>query len=130
MLNPIFSDNATVIIGKGNNPIRTTYVYDDKNGITDIEIEFYQEGDKYYYRYKAGDESYPENYSKGEEFDPGKVLEINVSSKDRVSDDDLSGANATIINNTDMPVNIVYYHEDSKNPRLNISKMEGDVIIN
>jgi len=129
MLNPITSDNTTAIIGEGGDETRSSYVYADKNEIVNAEVEFYQQNNKYYYRFKIEGESNPKNYTTGNVFDPGKILEVQVFSVDRINEDDNSGMKLDIINNTDLPANIIYYSEDNVNPRLDFNKIEGDVII-
>jgi type IV pilus assembly protein PilO len=128
-LSPIISDKTSVIIGKGDDVSSVTAVYYDDNSATDIEFVLTQSDGVYYYKYKAGNDTYPNDYSTAVAFDPGSTLEILISSDDRIGDSDLSGANATIINNTDMPVNIVYYKEDFDNPRFTLGYTEGEVIV-
>lgn len=130
ILDPITSDGTTVIIGKTGDPQGQTYARADKNAVENIEIEFYQSGSTYYYHYKTSSESYPASYSSGAVFTPGNAIEIQLISSDRTSADDLSGANATIINKTDIPVNIVKFSEDQATPRLKIVKTEGLVNAN
>ena len=117
MINPITSDNSTAIIGEMEDNKRLSYVYADNTGLVDGEIEFYQTGGNYYYRYKLGNQSNPNNYATGNQFDPEAVLEIEVYSSERYGDEDLSGINATIKNSTDKPVHVYYYSEDINDPR-------------
>lgn len=126
-LMPITADPTTVTIARTKDPSRKSYIYDDKNEFVDVEIEFSMGNGKYYYRYKTKGNSYPRDYSTPLEFDPGSALEIQIFSADRVSDDDKSGVNATLINKTNMPLSVVYYKEDSNRPRFNVVKTEGQV---
>jgi type IV pilus assembly protein PilO len=82
----------------------------------------------YYYRYKVGTISYPTNYTQGYIFEPGEELEIQIFSADRLDETDVSGLDLSIINETDMVVNIVYYSEDFEDPRLALTS-EGPVAI-
>lgn len=129
ILDPITADNTTVVIGQNLTTEGITSVHADDNKFVNVELSFYQSNGKYYYRYKAGSDTYPKVYSEGIEFNPGNTLELQVISSQRNSQDDNSGANATIINNTDMPFNVVYFNEDQENPRLNITKIVGEVVI-
>lgn len=128
-LDPVIDDKPTVTIGRTNDAIKESYAYAYQTKVAPIEIEFYQDKDVYFYHYKTDTDSYPDSYEKGVAFDPGVVIEVQVISSKRKGAEDESGANATIINKTDMPVNVVYYSEDNKNPRLNIVKIQGDVVI-
>lgn len=118
LLDPLQSDRTTTTIGRSGDPVRDTYVYDENPGVVSGEIHFYQEDGFYFYRYRVEDDSYPEIYTQSYMFDPGEELEIQILSAYRVDEDDISGLNMNIINETDMVVNIVYYSEDFDNPRF------------
>jgi len=118
LLDPLQSDRTTTILGRTGDLTRATYVLNDAVGIAEGEINFYQEGEYYYYKYRIGDSTYPTDYALGYMFEPGEELEIRIFSSDRVDADDISGFNLNIINETDMVVNIVYYSEDFENPRF------------
>ena len=126
-LEPITADPTTVTIGRTNDGARRTYLYADKNSFENATIEFFMKDNKYFMRYKTEERSYPSNYEEGIEFDPGKALELQIFSSRRVSDDDNSGLNATLINKTNLPLRIVYFSEDTSRPRFNIVKTEGEV---
>ncbi len=128
-LNPVNGQNPTVTLGRTNDSLKESYLYAYLSEVVPVEIEFYQEEDIYYYRYRMDVETYPKVYDVGIAFDPGLFIEVQILSGKRSGSEDKSGANATIINNTDMPVSIVYSNEDETNPRLNIVKIQGDVII-
>jgi hypothetical protein len=65
---------------------------------------------------------------KGVEFNPETALEIQVLSTKRLSEDDKSGVNATLINKTNMPLSVILYNEDSKRPRFKIFEKQGNII--
>lgn len=128
-LAPITSDSETVVIGLTKGLDDSSMVYSDKNGMIDVEFNFYQSGGKYYYKYKAGTDSNPKDYATGVEFDPGKEIKISINSKKRTGEADLGGANTTFINTTDLTLNVVSKEEDAQNPRLKVNKVQGDVVI-
>jgi len=127
-LDPIKSDRTTTTLGKTGDPAGETFLLDDNENISNGEINFFQIDGVYYYRYKIGTSSYPVNYTQGYVFEPGEELEVQIFSADRLDDSDVSGLNLTVINDTDMVVNIVYYSEDFDNPRLTVNS-EGPVVI-
>ena len=94
-----------------------------------IEIRITQSEDTYYYRYKTSASTFPTDYSKGVAFDPGTMIDLKVISSRRYDDNDLSGVNAVLINETDLPMNIRIEYEDPNRPRFNIVEQRGNVII-
>jgi type IV pilus assembly protein PilO len=124
---PITADPTTVTIGRTNDIERKSYIFADENSEENITIEFYMENKKYFLRYKTETSSYTYDY-KGVEFNPETALEIQVLSTKRLSEDDKSGVNATLINKTNMPLSVILYNEDSKRPRFKIFEKQGNII--
>lgn len=84
---------------------------------------------KYKVSYKIGNETYPEdNYADGVEFVPGDTLDLYVVSSERLSKDDLSGVELTIINTSDLVLNYKVVNDDPENPRFKLGKVTGQVI--
>ena len=79
----ITSDLPTIMIGKANDDLRTTYVYADSNSEENVEMILTQDGDKYYYKYKTSKGTFPANYNGlGAEFVPtSKNIVLNVLSE-------------------------------------------------
>jgi type IV pilus assembly protein PilO len=128
---PIQSDAPTVSLGLFNDTTYNSYVYVDNNQIENIEIQFKQDGDKYFYKYKALLGSYPENYQFWIEFEPvNEFISMTVTSTARTSEDDQSGANISIINNTDKLFYINVYSDDLVRPRVNVETTENVIIKN
>ncbi|MDA3845229.1 MAG: hypothetical protein PF505_01630 [Vallitaleaceae bacterium] len=127
-LDPTQSDRTTTTLGKSGDPAGLTYILEDNDKVSSGEVNFYQVDGVYYYRYKVGTISYPTNYTQGYIFEPGEELEIQIFSADRLDETDVSGLDLSIINETDMVVNIVYYSEDFEDPRLALTS-EGPVAI-
>lgn len=122
----INSDLPAVVLGKGNDNSRVTYVYADKNEIEDVEIKFTQKGNAYYYKYKTSKEKYPKQYNdNGVQFIPEADgnISINILSESRFNSEDKSGVNLKIINETDRLVKVNINGDDASNPRVTI---EGD----
>ncbi len=94
-----------------------------------IEIHVSQNNDSYYYRYRTRSRTYPEDYSIGKEFVPGQVIDVKVISSGRYDAQDTSGVNATLINDTDLPMIVRVEYEDEARPRFNVINQEGNVSI-
>ncbi|MBW6410206.1 GspMb/PilO family protein [Clostridium weizhouense] len=110
----------TVMIGKSNDSLRTSYVYEDSNNQEEIEIVLTKNDDKYYYKYKTTNESYPSQYGGlGVEFIPvSDNIVIDVLSESRVTSNDKSGVKISIKNDTDKLVKVEISGDDTKDPRV------------
>lgn len=128
-LSTIYADRSTVILYKNRDLTGDTYVYDDGNTMIPVEIVFDQVGEEYVYKYKTSSEQFPGNYDQGVTFEPGAFIDLAVYSSARVDGDDNSGVDVTIINNTDLPVNIRVQSDDEGNPRFNIVNQTGEIQI-
>lgn len=119
----VSSDLPTVMVGKVNDFLRTTYVYGDNNAEETVEIILTQDKDKYYYKYKTSKGMYPTN-NKGAEFVPAaKNIVFNVLSEKRTGSNDKSELKLKITNKTDKLVNVDITGEDKIDPRVTV---EGD----
>lgn len=119
------SDLPSIMIGKTDDDLRTTYVYADSNSEESVEMTLTQEGTKYYYKYKTSNGAFPVNYNGlGAEFIPvSKNIVINILSGPRVTADDESNIKLKIVNKTDKLVEVNVTGDDAKNPRV---KIDGD----
>jgi type IV pilus assembly protein PilO len=128
---PIQSDSPTVSLGLFNDSTYNSYVYADTNEIENVELQFKQEGDKYFYKYKTLLGSYPDNYQFWIEFEPiNEFISMNVNSAARTSGDDQSGANIKIVNNTDKLFYINVFSDDLVRPRINVETTENVIVKN
>ena len=126
---PKASDIPTVTIGKSEDTKGTTYIEADNSGIESIEIELKNDGDKYYYSYKTSTKSYP-GLNKVEEFTPIEdVINVNISSQERLNSDDKSGIKLTVKNNTDKKININVIDDDKERPRVSISGIGPNISV-
>lgn len=121
----VSSDLPTVMVGKMNDFLRTTYVYGDNNGEENVEITLTQDKDKYYYRYKTSKAMYPSNNNgAGVEFVPAsKNIVFYVLSEKRTGSNDKSELKLKITNKTDKLVNVDITGDDKIDPRVTV---EGD----
>jgi type IV pilus assembly protein PilO len=128
----ISSDLPTVMIGKTNDDLRTTYIYADNNSEEKAEIIFTQDGDKYYYKYKTSKGTFPGNYEGlGAEFVPiSDNIVLDVLSENRITSNDKSELNLKIINKTDKLVNVNISGDDSADPRVTVDGDGSNISVN
>lgn len=121
----VTSDLPTIMLGKADDSLRTTYVYADSNSEENVEIILTQEGDKYYYKYKTSKGTLPANYNDlGAEFIPvSKNIILNILSEARVTANDKSNIKLKIVNKTNKLVEVNISGDDATNPRV---KIDGD----
>lgn len=119
------SELPTIILGKTNDSLKTTYVYADSNSEENAEIILTQVGKKYYCKYKTSKGTFPANYEGlGAEFVPvSKNIVINILSEARVTSNDESAIKLKVVNKTDKLAEVNISNDDAANPRV---KIEGD----
>lgn len=125
---PINSDLPTIVLGKSGDKDKKTYLNNDENSLSNIEMYISGDNGKYYYKYKVEGKSYPTKFEgNGEEFKPnGNDINFEIFSEKRVNKDDKSGANIKIMNSSDKEVNLIINKDDEKSPRVNVTT-EGKV---
>ncbi|MDM0466982.1 hypothetical protein QTH11_10980 [Clostridium perfringens] len=125
---PINSDLPTIVLGKADDKDKKTYLNNDENSVSNIEMYISGDNGKYYYKYKVEGKSYPTKFEgNGEEFKPnGNDINFEIFSEKRVNNDDKSGANIKVVNSSDKEVNLIINKDDEKSPRVNVTT-EGKV---
>ena len=120
---PINSDLPTIVLGKSDDKDKKTYLNNDENSVSNIEMYISGDNGKYYYKYKVEGKSYPTKFEgNGEEFKPnGNDINFEIFSEKRVNKDDKSGANIKIVNSSDKEVNLIINKDDEKSPRVNVT---------
>ncbi|MDD3049351.1 MAG: pilus assembly protein PilO [Bacilli bacterium] len=128
----INSDLPTIMMGKANDDLRTTYVYADNNSKEQVEMILTQDGDKYYYKYKTSKGTYPANYDGlGAEFVPkSQNIVIDLLSENRVTSSDNSELKLKIVNKTDKLVNVNVSGDDKSNPRVVVDGDGSNISVN
>lgn len=127
-MNPATSDQTPIVIGAKEDDNSSTYLSSDKNEVQSVTIRYFMNNGKYYVAYKIGDKSFPSNFEAGQEFDPGEKLSLLVNAANRKNADDKVAVNATIINETDKPLNIKVQNDDKESPRFKIINRKGKVV--
>ncbi|MDM0978514.1 hypothetical protein QTJ05_11245 [Clostridium perfringens] len=120
---PINSDLPTIVLGKSDDKDKKTYLNNDENSVSNIEMYISGDNGKYYYKYKVEGKSYPTKFEgNGEEFKPnGNDINFEIFSEKRANKDDKSGANIKIVNSSDKEVNLIINKDDEKSPRVNVT---------
>lgn len=122
------SELPPFMIGKAGDNTFNSYLYGSNAKMEDVEVEFTEEDNKYYYAYRIGNQKYPKS-GKGVEFTPkGSELQIKLTSEVRVGSEDTTGINLNVINNTTKEVNVIISGDDSANPRIPKPKAEGGTV--
>ena len=87
---PINSDLPTIVLGKSGDKDKKTYLNNDENSVSNIEMYISGDNGKYYYKYKVEGKSYPTKFEgNGEEFKPnGNDINFEIFSEKRVNKDD------------------------------------------
>lgn len=130
-IKPITSDLPTIVFGKTSDFKGDTYIYADNEEFENVEFEIFKENKNYYVRYKTEHDSYPANYEKDriKLHSKGKDINFEIFSYRRFAPEDRSGANLTLINATDLNLNVLIKNDDENRSRVNILKTAGNVFI-
>ena len=124
------SDMDSVVFGPKNDSTGSSTVSAAGNEMQDAYVRFFGENGEYYVQYSVGDKKYPAAaYDDGQLMLPGEELSMLVISSKRSGNDDKSGVNATIVNDTDMTLKIKIANEDGGNPRFVLKDYTGDVVV-
>lgn len=124
------ADMDAVIVGTTNDSKAKDSLANDTNGTQDLTITVDGSEGKYTVSYKLGKDTYPaKKYEEGVNFKPGDTLDILVLSSARTGNDDKVSVRAEIVNNTDMPLNILVSGDDTSSPRFSVTKKVGDITI-
>ena len=124
------SDMDPVVFGPKNDSTGSSTVSAAGNEMQDAYVRFFGENGEYYVQYSVGDKKYPAAaYDDGQLMLPGEELSMLVISSKRSGNDDKSGVNATIVNDTDMTLKIKIANEDGGNPRFVLKDYTGDVVV-
>lgn len=129
MLHAEGTDVDSVAVGQRDDLNGEKTLVANSNVQEKVTIRVTGKAGNYKVSYKIGNETYPEdNYADGVEFVPGDTLDLYVVSSERLSKDDLSGVELTIINTSDLVLNYKVVNDDPENPRFKLGKVTGQVI--
>ena len=123
---PYNSDLPTVTLGKTNDSQRETYVYADNPLFEDVEIYFSKIDGKYFYKYRTTRDRYPKDFNEWIEFKPlHNSINIIIYTHKRNSENDMSGVNIALYNETDKHVFLRITGDDQYRPRVNVVGKSG-----
>ncbi len=129
MLHAEDTDVDSVVVGQRDDITGEKTLCASSNVKEKVTIRVTGKAGEYKVSYKIGNETYPEdNYAEGEAFNCGDTLDLYVISSSRLSKDDHSGAELTIINNSDLVLNYKVVNDDEEDPRFTLGKVTGQVI--
>ena len=124
------ADSDSIAIGKKGDSTGESVLSTNAAKKEDVTISFAGANGNYTVQYKIGSITYPAtNYTAGVAFDPGNLLSMLIISSPRMSEDDLNGVSATIVNDTDMTLYVKVVNDDESNPRFTLKEKWGDVVI-
>lgn len=126
IIDPVVSDNSAITMGKAKDSKRETYLYEETNAPSKVQIHFTQSGNDYYVKYQVGEHRYPEGEDKLI-LSPNGAFGIKVESTPRLYEDDQNEVQLTIHNETDKIAYIYVKNDDLEQPRFNLVKSTGDV---
>lgn len=125
-LNPTIADMDAIVIGLKDN--EKSNLSADVNKAETASITISGSNGKYTVAYKLGNTTYPaKNYDVGVNFNPGSSLDLLVMSSARTGDNDKTTLNVSIVNDTDMTLNIKVLDDDTSSPRFNIKSRSGKI---
>lgn len=130
MLKSPASEMNTFSMGRANDKVTATYIYNDSSDVIDVNLTITEVDGKLYFKYSTPTSNYPTTGSEyGEEFTPNdKDIRFEVISEARTGTDDTSGINLHIVNNTaDRKIIVKKTDDDSTNPRINVTQEGGTV---
>lgn len=131
-LRPITADLPTVVIGKQDDIYGSSYIYGDNSGVERVEFQFIKQDNSYFYKYKTEVQSMPLKYEdEMVAFTPrGENIVMKIISTERKGERDNSGIYLSLINNTDLKLEVNIDSDISTKPRISIEKKYGDIEIN
>ena len=131
-LNPYSSGLPTIIMGKSTGNSGSGFIYGINQGDEAVELQIHQMEDRYYYKYRTQSDSFPLNYEyEMVEFKPyGSKIELMIHSKKRISPTDQSGILLSLVNQSDLTLQVTIGKDDAQSPRVIIERLLGNIVIN
>ena len=109
----------TFMMGASGEKDKDSYIMSENKEILNVTLTLLQEGEEYAYHYETKESSYPSSGTIN--FTPQENINLQINSEARVTTDDLSGIELTIVNETDKKVVITIENDDQTNPRVSVS---------
>lgn len=126
LLNASSSDMNACTVGQKGDRTGDTVLSSDANAQQKLVIKLSGSSGNYKISYTLGSLSYPAaNAGSGASFTAGETLDLLIMSSARKSSADKSGVDLTVVNETDMDLNIKIVDDDVASPRVNIVERTG-----
>lgn len=124
-ISPATYDLPGVTIGKSGDG--TKALNEPKDGVLKVEFTFDYKNGAYFYKYKTESKSYPSNYTAVEKFTPADNSRIGflIRGNDIMKSNDSVAAEVSIVNNTNLPVNVIIKDIEQNSNRLRLIKLKG-----
>ncbi len=130
LLNAAASDMNACVIGKKDDVSGDSVLASNENVTQQMTIHVWGKNGTYYIKYKLGNQQYPVlNYGGGYNFAAGNSLDLLIMSSVRKSSSDKSGVDISVINETDMDLNIKVVNDDKADPRVDFVNKTGIINI-
>lgn len=126
MLSQPDADVDALIFGKSNDATEETYFSSDKNVQQETTISFEGKDGQYTANYYIGKEAYSEE---GISFVKNDIINFEVLSSPRTSEQDKVATKLNIVNNTDVTLNVNILDDDTENPRVTIMNKTGVMVV-
>lgn len=128
LLNAPSSDMSACVMGQKGDLTGDSILSSNENTVQQVVIKVWGSNGNYKITYKIGNQNYPAlNPGGGVSFTAGDTLDILIMSSARMTTADKSGANISIVNDTDMDLNVKVVDDDATLPRVNITESTGIV---
>ncbi len=126
LLNSSTADMDACVIGKKGDITGDSILTSNENITQQMTISVWGKNGTYYIKYQLGNKTYPAvNYGGGSSFAAGDTIDLLIMSSARKSSADKSGVNLTLINESDMDVNVKIVDDDVTDPRVEIVDRQG-----
>lgn len=129
-LNSAASDVDSIVVALRNDVIGDTRASVNSNSKEKVQIHVSGSNGDYKISYQVGNTTYPAtDYATGAPLLVGDTLDILVVSKARIDANDTCVAMLTVINDSDMTLNLGILNDDTENPRCVVEQQTGNVIV-
>jgi hypothetical protein len=129
IVNRTGADKDAVICGQSGDPNNTATISTNGTGLENVVIKVTGRGGDYKVSYQVGSKQYPaESFDQGAPLICGDSIELLIMSNPIGADNDTTGVNLFIINETDIAVNAAIINDDTTTPRVKVNSTEGAVV--
>jgi len=121
-------DSSSVAIGTMSDITGTNTLSVSSNTTEKVTLIIMGKEGEYKFAYRLGNETVPaDKYQLGMDYLVGDSLDLVIVSSPRVGDDDYSGVELSIANDSDLTLNYTVVNDDPERPRFTIGTVTGKV---